>query len=1719
MDSADTKPRGIQENLSQDDNDPGTLVVDILSDSGEDSARCMSDVDNGTMSAEDVQETSSKNVKDPESVTVGEHSNVPGKEEQELRTVVVDMHVETPSKQEQNTETLVGETHIDEPIKPEQDSLAVVEDTHIDELSEIEVELETFVKDTHNEILPKCEQNLKIFVEETHIDALVKPEKKLEMVVAEIFSDTPDKIKENLETVVTETHSNDPNTKEESIETNVAETHSVEPGKLEEMEIGATEKLIDTADRCKENMETVVEEAYIDAPGKNEENIKMVVEEIHINAPGRFEQNIETIVNETHEDAPVKNGENIETNVEERDADVFNKQEQNSDASMNSISISDLDITQEELVTINIFDSLQTDTLNEKKKCASGDGSPSSVNMPSLHTAVGNKVKKDLTSKTQDISVADDHKHIASDLKNVALMRNKPRLKKNLVSAPSNGLPIVSSKLPNIGQDSALSNTKVNIKKRGSLVVKTIGPRTIRNVSVDYSLNKGGVYVDPSGTILITREMDSGRTSDSPKEKAFPTLQNGNTHLSCSTSPHVKPKVKAKHSRKKLDNEPVTSKGSLIQKTLVDSTGSDEVLITTQLNDKLAVVHDTAPCKKYISANNSLTENGVYVDPSGSVLITREMDDGKACDSSRVRVFPTKNAKKVLSRKRRKANDEQNLTDLDNKPSTNQGNLSKKSRNSAGSGEVLSVKQHDELAAVDNGAAPIIYNTNTRYSLRKSGKYFDPSGTKLISRDRRNGNACNASKARAFSPPQNTNKHLPCSKVSQANIKVDKQNLTNLDNEHSSSQGSFTDNEEDLISNEPDLNDVDSSTASKNKMSKRGIKTVGKINNAYYKTQDGNRHNCCFCSHMLKKDEENTCLALNKPLPSSLLDITSLLKCLGISSPLPSSGSTKRNSSIVLCQYCYSLVSEGDKVYKKLLSVTSNMKQLWSDNDGENLTAPFSLNENDRSLKNTQGKCRPILTFPNMVKESHPVSSNVDGKMQELILKQQCSNNKMRICEFCRMDLYGRDWNLHQTAVHRVERKWRWYYLQPILKMLLAKEIHGVNKRQGEDSANGKYEKTNTRKCTACSKTFSLRDEFVDHLQHYHNMVIDEEFLSYIIDEDFWSYISDDAGFMDWSNNGDRENIENPIEIKSEVMSDDQDGGKSSASDIAHTNSIQDNDTINCKDAGKQDILHNGKGEKPHRNGESSALPVSDDCHNYIGTNGNKLTIMPHKDNFRKESRTDLCCRICTQSFMRQVDLEKHEQLHHPESVNESKTMRVKGHLKTSHGVNHLLPINSTKTKVSCKLCDKICDNAEDLNNHRDTCHENTVALQDHYGGDNDNVVEMSKTINLDVDNVNKESKFALKQKPNKIQSFKCNMCGDTFENRIMLVKHKRSCHAFEENCLEIMECDICGRKLHGIQYLHLHMSQVHNKPYNPPLQHQCNMCIHHCRTLNQLEEHLQEKHGVNMLPPVKCKEHGEMQSDKDIDIHICKNQKKMSSSFCAMQFKTKSSLEHHISDEHENKKWQCDKCHTEFEKYHLLQQHNMYIHSAKNYQCSQCEKSFKRKSDMISHGKNVHKKILSECTYCLKDFPDHKRLRTHIIRKHSTSWEVTPSKNYARHQQENSCMHKQQPRCSNTSPNSTFEETEKMEVQENKHNLEHTGEHVHYEKEQKENPSEQYQDSGPHEISQEQLTPVEETVVTEYEEVGVEALENPQEYNMVEVIEGTENVADIANICYIIVE
>ncbi|KAK4321101.1 hypothetical protein Pmani_008085 [Petrolisthes manimaculis] len=334
-------------------------------------------------------------------------------------------------------------------------------------------------------------------------------------------------------------------------------------------------------------------------------------------------------------------------------------------------------------------------------------------------------------------------------------------------------------------------------------------------------------------------------------------------------------------------------------------------------------------------------------------------------------------------------------------------------------------------------------------------------------------------------------------------------------------------------------------------------------------------YSCCLCGNVIAQRNKPTLIPRNSVFPLSSLHLISLLKNLGVCpSSLDNSTDTSTNTddiessdggSFTLCLWCHSLVLEADGVYAQVMSLTARVRHQWL-KDGSKSEALMHLSQlnidtthgiartlkrrnqdilgtkmSDRRLNRMKGngpgglrKCRnsqtttlptpDVLTDDRQVPVVSPMRESegiTSATTTTTTIKQELSN-KMLICGFCGMDLYGDDeFRLHSAAVHRIRPTWQqWANQQSVLKTRLAKEIQrsdpsGRNRDSGRRGGGGGGGRESSRKCTACGREYPVREEFVEHLRQYHNMTIDEQFLEFVAEES-----TDSVSKRTWSGGG-----------------------------------------------------------------------------------------------------------------------------------------------------------------------------------------------------------------------------------------------------------------------------------------------------------------------------------------------------------------------------------------------------------------------------------------------------------------------------------------------------------------------------------------------------------------------------------------------------------------------
>ncbi|XP_066983238.1 zinc finger protein 600-like [Macrobrachium rosenbergii] len=918
-------------------------------------------------------------------------------------------------------------------------------------------------------------------------------------------------------------------------------------------------------------------------------------------------------------------------------------------------------------------------------------------------------------------------------------------------------------------------------------------------------------------------------------------------------------------------------------------------------------------------------------------------------------------------------------------------------------------------------------------------------------------------------------------------------------------------------------------------------------------------YSCFFCKAHFLSGLKVMHVVLGKQLPSSMLDPLSLLHCFGVQFPVSQTVDPTGFSTVDICSKCYVVITDCDILYPHLHSAVTKILEVWPEkmNGMKTLSLNVSFDGNRTvpvNCKSSPLKEKKKLLLPDVqLSFSYTRASDLPSKSPQRSGDSDISHSGNVACEsrnskkVCVSEIFTcgfcgkvfnseEDWSNHASTEHKILQKWLSYDLQVSLKRTVGNEVHRNN------ICNTRQDKgTGECRCYACNSTYQNKNELLKHLQEYHKMVVEKteklpapnkgEMLPEVTcktepdyaDDQMSTCYSDGRG-----STGDLDDLENELQT-SDGKSKQRNGAK------PHV----------------QFVRVKGKG------GETAV----------------KKVYAPH---WR--------CRICGMLFSSHEVLMRHRSQSHPET-----TRIIK---KKDYGDNFVNTIGESRVKmeVRCPVCNQFVESNESLKDHLQIIHQKYMVVLDDktpptvesgskkekirasrrgrgaksrgqppkedlgycvvlkgdgQGGINDQRLKIDEELqvfegNGDSQEQNTNSDIeAMEEKEKKVI---CGICGEEFENRILMAEHscsvKEDIEAVENtdvtggpNEIVMLECKLCDRRLHGVNALRIHMARVHGDPNKRrQYKHRCKVCSFQTRLRSQFYKHMKESHSIDVQPPVKCFVCGKMYNSQYISRHIAvvhgtTNNKKYSCKFCDMKYHDLVYLKRHVYFDHANTKWKCQVCDMEFEKYHQLRQHRVNVHGTKIHKCADCEKTFKRKGDLTTHRKRRHEaKVPSVCSFCSKAYSEPSKLRVHLIEKHEVPWENTLSRRYARHQQENNCLKRHNAKDTrvtsevvNTEGYIQHKQIRNIQSESGIHKSDSSYEEEEFEEDFHGQQKFSEVNSGQH-LPQGEIVSSKGSVLSSYENSQVNDVPG-SEYDVVEVTETDENMGNIGEISYIIYE
>ena len=211
----------------------------------------------------------------------------------------------------------------------------------------------------------------------------------------------------------------------------------------------------------------------------------------------------------------------------------------------------------------------------------------------------------------------------------------------------------------------------------------------------------------------------------------------------------------------------------------------------------------------------------------------------------------------------------------------------------------------------------------------------------------------------------------------------------------------------------------------------------------------------------------------------------------------------------------------------------------------------------------------------------------------------------------------------------------------------------------------------------------------------------------------------------------------------------------------------------------------------------------------------------------------------------------------------------------------------------------------------------------------------------------------------NKVKSFQCVPCNQTFSKWVDLKNHNKEVHIqVDPDGQEKYHCTSCQLSFDTKPKFEYHVKNMHTKEK----EHKCSYCEKSFGRPLHLKKHIKSDHFDKYL---KC-------------------------DYCGKSCNSETSLQYHIKVNHEggSKDHQCDQCGTAFSSKMAVEKHIKVIHQGikneKTEKCHLCEKKYAAKADLRIHIKLFHEGIKEySCEFCGKNFGRPEHIRKHIRKIH----------------------------------------------------------------------------------------------------------------------------------------
>lgn len=347
-------------------------------------------------------------------------------------------------------------------------------------------------------------------------------------------------------------------------------------------------------------------------------------------------------------------------------------------------------------------------------------------------------------------------------------------------------------------------------------------------------------------------------------------------------------------------------------------------------------------------------------------------------------------------------------------------------------------------------------------------------------------------------------------------------------------------------------------------------------------------------------------------------------------------------------------------------------------------------------------------------------------------------------------------------------------------------------------------------------------------------------------------------------------------------------------------------------------------------------------------------------------SKNKLPCPTCGKYFPKPSKLQRHQLIVHEKQRPFTCTICDKSFARKHAFIMHLIHTRETEDKpLECPNCSKKFTLQILLDRH--------VGLHK---------FDVTKPLNCEIcdvrfhkekpENLERHIQLTHTKRPN---SFLCDSCNISFQNRNLLLKHDHQFHMDKF----IHKCTVCEKRYSIQELLDTHILTHSEKgPY------QCTVCRWEVLTAELLSEHLLSHTGEKRLKCKDCEERFFSLAElKRHGVHVHGAEKPFQCKFCKNRYILNSDRTAHVREVHAGfpNQFKCDICQKGFANKKYLSNHIKKIHELQNVVvCAVCGKSLAGPSSLRDH-MNSHEGIKPyECSYCSKRFVKKNSLKCHLM-------------------------------------------------------------------------------------------------------------------------------------------